>query len=203
MTKQIFLDYNKYLIDNHIECDIISYVKHVNSIIADIDIQFMDELISFMERDSCCIPHTFLVRYGIFKNTKDVLKNTKISLKFNEMINGSNLCAHNIEMIECILCKDKVDYVSVTHNDIETLYLKPDTFKFMLLRSKYEKKYIKYYMLLEKAIKYYQDYQLLYHNISALASLERTIKKQHEILLNMQIRTLTKIDILDEKITFV
>ena len=39
-------------------------------------------------------------------------------------------------------------------------YLHPDAFKICLMRSKNTKIYAKYYLLLEKCIKYFNDYQL-------------------------------------------
>ena len=40
-------------------------------------------------------------------------------------------------------------------------YMTPDTFKYCLMRSKNTNKYAKYYILLEKCIKYYSEYQIL------------------------------------------
>ena len=58
-------------------------------------------------------------------------------------------------------------------------YFHPDAFKLCLMRSLNTKKYSKYYILLEKSIKYYNDYQIL-------------LKEKYNIELKNKIKTIEK-----------
>jgi hypothetical protein len=50
------LEYNIYLVNNKININIIEYVKEVNKLKYNIDIDFIDEFIELVSKDDCCIP---------------------------------------------------------------------------------------------------------------------------------------------------
>lgn len=53
-------DYNNYLIENKENVTIIDYVKQINKILYNIDINFLDKFIELISKNECCIHHTML-----------------------------------------------------------------------------------------------------------------------------------------------
>jgi uncharacterized protein YoxC len=148
MTYSNIPDYNKYLIESKTQIDIIEYVKTVNKIKYNINIDFIDEFIELVSRDECCIHHKMLQKYGIIslnKGTTDI----KRILERNEFEENIDFRLRNVaESAPTGGCTHKIEY-----------YLHPQTFKICLMRSLKTKKYARYYLLLEECIKYYNDYQ--------------------------------------------
>jgi hypothetical protein len=147
MTYSNVTDYNKYLIESKTQIDIIEYVKTVNKIIYNIDIDFIDEFIELVSKDECCIHHSLLQKYGI--------------LTLNEGTHHIRRLLNQYEFIENIDFKlanfgefnkggrgNKIEY-----------YLHPRAFKLCLMRSLKKKKYANYYLLLEECVTYYKNYQ--------------------------------------------
>jgi phage anti-repressor protein len=152
MSHQEIVDLNEHLIRCQANYDIIDYIKRINNLNKQpLDISFMEELLSFIEQDTCCIPHTLLIKYGVFKE-RNASANVKSTLELYEFIENEDFLLRNVSE------QDKKHGGS---NKI-TYYLHPNTFKILLMRSKCEKKYVRYYILLEKCIKYYHDYQIQY-----------------------------------------
>jgi len=59
MTHQAILDYNEHLITHNSNCDILEYIRYINSMYKKpIDLSFMEELLSYIKNNTCCIPHT-------------------------------------------------------------------------------------------------------------------------------------------------
>jgi len=191
MTHQDIVAYNNSLITRSSNCDILEYVRHINSMYKEpIDLSFMEDLLSYVENDTCCIPHTLLVKYGIFKE-KNASQHIKETLELYNMISETNICKHDLEYRLCEICQNDIDSLltnvreqSATSRGVKycnIYYLKPDAFKLILMRSKCEKKYAKYYILLEKAIKYYHDYQLAYKEYIISQRDENIIRLENKI----------------------
>jgi hypothetical protein len=143
-------EYNNYLVVNKIQIDIINYVKTVNKISFNIDISFIDEFIELVNKDDCCIHHNMLQKYGIISggNTTSVIKRL--------------LEQYDMEEYHDFLLYNVVQQKSGSGgSNKKEYYLHPNAFKICLIRSLKTKKYAKYYLLLEKCIKYYNDYQQL------------------------------------------
>jgi len=149
MAVQTPEDYINYLITNNITISLIDFVKELNSQCENIDISFIDELLDLVGKNEICIPHKYLIDYGIITTE-----------------NRSNVIIRVIDQYEAI---ENVDYnlhnvVQVRENRgtvIKKEYtLHPRLFKLCLMRSKNTLKYSKYYIFLEECIKYYTDYQL-------------------------------------------
>ena len=154
MSHQEIIDYNKGLIKCDARCDILEYINHINYMYKNpIDLSFMNELLSFVEQDACCIPHSLLIKYGVFKE-KNASANIKSRLEDYGFI-------ENEDFILLLEVQEKAS-TSRGAKHCNTYYLHPNAFKLMLMRSKCEKKYAKYYILLEKSINYYHDYQIRY-----------------------------------------
>ena len=142
------IEFNERLVENGEEINIITYIKKVNEEFFNIDIDFIDDFIELVNKDECCIPHEMLYKYGVIKtsNSNDILT----LLKQNEFLEESDYVAlRNVPQCSSSLSR-KTEYL-----------LKPDTFKFCLIRAKNTKVYAQYYLLLEKCIKHYNDYQIL------------------------------------------
>lgn len=143
-------EYNTWLIENKQNITIIDYVKQINKILYNIDINFLDEFIELVSKNECCIHHEMLEKYGIinFKSggSKDV---KKLLLQYNlEEIKDFRVGNVSVSAPKGG-CTHKTEY-----------YLHPRAFKMCLMRSKNTKIYAKYYLLLEECIKYFNDYQL-------------------------------------------
>jgi len=137
-------NFNQELLKSNSDITILDYVKKINEQFYKIDISFIDDFISLVKKDECCIHHDMLVKYGVLTNietTKDVRKMIENLTDDEEVGNVS----HREEK-----CSQKINY-----------YLHPRLFKLILIRSKNTKKYARYYLLLEEAISYYNDFQIL------------------------------------------
>ena len=177
---QTIEDFNKSILYDG-KYDLITYVKHINSLsIEPIDLSFMEKFLEYVDLNTCCIPHTLLVDYGVFKE-KNASNHIKETLELYEFKEGEDFLLPNVREF------------NGGRGNKNIYYLKPDTFKFILMRSKCEKKYAKYYLLLEKSIKYYHDYQIIYKDyiisqkddkIDALIAETREIKQLNLELLS-------------------
>ena len=196
--------FNEKLVRNDSRYDLVQYIHKVNELSNNpIDLSFMEELLSFVDKTDCCIPHTLLVKYGAFSE-KNASQNVKTTLELYEMISSMDLCKHIIEYKECANCKDKIDYILLMnvheqnkkHGGSNKImyYLHPRVFKFILMRSKCEKKYAKYYLLLEESIKYYHDYQIMYKEYiisqkdDCINELRKEVKEQSVMIKDQNVK---------------
>ena len=141
-------EYNTYLVNNDIDINIINYVKEVNNFIYNIDISFIDNFLDLVEKDTICIPHEYLIKYGVITTKNDSYTIIRILNQF-EPIENEDYQLHNV-----------VELRTQGGTGIKKEYtLHPRLFKLCLMRSKNTLKYSKYYLLLEECIKYYNDYK--------------------------------------------
>ena len=138
-------EYNNYLVNNDIDINIINYVKKVNNLIYNIDISFIDNFLDLVEEDKICIPHEYLIKYGVITTEKssDIIR----ILNQFEPIENEDYRLRNVAQ--------PVKQGGVSIKKEYTLH--PRLFKLCLMRSKNTLKYAKYYLLLEECIKYYND----------------------------------------------
>ena len=59
------IKFNNDLVESKRNINIIDYVKEINKLSYNIDIEFIDEFIELVEKDQCCIHHNLLQKYGI------------------------------------------------------------------------------------------------------------------------------------------
>jgi hypothetical protein len=146
-------EFNDRLVRQDSRYDLLEYVKQINSLSNEpIDLSFMEELLSFIEQDTCCIPHSLLVKYGVISDNKDASYITKRLLEQYEFKDQIDFKLDNVvELGNNGKHYNKINY-----------FLHPRIFRFCLMRAKNTKLYAKYYLLLEDSIKYYHDYQLMY-----------------------------------------
>ena len=141
--------YNKKLLEENKNIDIISYIKYVAKNIYVINISFMDDLLELIIKDDINIHHNKLVEFGILKlnrGTTDI----KNIIKQNEFIENEDVRVRNVsESASSGGCTHKNEY-----------YFHPDAFEIILMRSKNKKEYAKYYNLCQKCIKHHSNYQL-------------------------------------------
>ena len=130
-------EYNNYLAEKKFNIDIIEYIKEINKLGEyNIDISFFDEFIKLVDENTCCIHPSMLQQYGIPKLSEhNFIDNKKYQLgKFDESPLTRGPYRH-------------------------AFYIHPNIFKICLIHSQTTQVYIRYYILLEKSIKYYKDYQ--------------------------------------------
>ena len=140
-------EYNNYLVNNDIDINIINYVKKVNNLIYNIDISFIDDFLDLVEEDKICIPHEYLIKYGIVTTTRS--NNVLQMLDQFDAIKDKDYRLLNVQQ--------PVKQGGISIKKEYTLH--PRLFKLCLMRSKNTLKYSKYYLLLEECIKYYNDYK--------------------------------------------
>jgi hypothetical protein len=140
-------EYNNHLVDNDIDINIINYVKEVNNLIYNIDISFIDNFLYLVEEDKICIPHEYLIKYGIVTTNRS--NDIMVLLNQFESIENEDYQLRNVPQFR-----------TQGGTGIKKEYtLHPRLFKLCLMRSKNTLKYSKYYLLLEECIKYYNDYK--------------------------------------------
>ena len=133
--------FNEFLVKENIDLTIVEYVIELNEKFYDIDISFINEFMELIHKDKFIIHHNMLNKYGILKVDDNI--------------------GHVTRLFEQYDFKEDVEYIKVpSHSGRETTYfLKPDIFKILLIRTKNTRKYANYYIMLEKAIYYYEKYQ--------------------------------------------
>ena len=149
--------FNEFLVKENIDLTIVEYVVELNEKFYDIDITFINEFMELINKDDFIIHHTMLSKYGVLKVDDNI--------------------GHVTRLFEQYDFKEDVEYRKVpSHSGRETTYfLKPDIFKILLIRTKNTRKYANYYIMLEKAIYYYEKYQNM--------KLSKTIKENNKIKL--------------------
>ena len=89
-------EFNEKLVENNIDIGIIEYVKALNKQFYNINIDFIDDFINLVDKDECCIPQEYLVKYGVLTNIDNSYNvNRLIEQNFLEIL-GSNPM-HNVE----------------------------------------------------------------------------------------------------------
>ena len=170
MTYKSINEYNTYLVENQIQINIIDFVKEVNKLKYNIDISFIDEFIELVSKDECCIHHNMLEKYEII-SLKSGTTDIKRLLKQNEFIENEDFNLRNVAEV-------RKNRGSVIKNEY---YLHPESFKICLMRSLKTRKYAKYYLLLEKCIKYFNDYQIELNNKYIIKLKNKIVDKDDEI----------------------
>jgi hypothetical protein len=187
MARHEIVDFNTSLVRSG-KYDILEYVKHINELNRSnsnyiTDLEFMEELLNFVEQDTCCIPHTLLVKYGIISDNKDTSHITKRLLEQYNFIIDEDFKLDNV-----------VEFKRGGRSHTNNYFLHPRTFKLCLMRAKNTTLYSKYYLLLEESIKYYHDYQLMYKDYiismkdDKIDNLEKKIDDQSKVMSDQNIK---------------
>ena len=138
-------NFNQTLIDDNENITIIDYVKQLNEQFYNIDILFIDDFLTLVDKYECCIHHDMLYKYGVL-NEHDTshVKRLFEHYKF-------------IENVHYVTNPEDGGFKKGYKQQI-TYMLNPDAFKKCLIRSLKTDKYADYFLLLEKCIKYYNEY---------------------------------------------
>ena len=62
-------NFNQKFIDENIDINTIDYVKQMNDKFYNIDISFINDFISLVGKNECCIHHDMLIKYGVLSLT--------------------------------------------------------------------------------------------------------------------------------------
>ena len=147
-SKMQIQNFNQKLIDENVEITIIDYVKLLNYEVYHIDITFINDLLLLIDKDECCISHDMLFKYGIL-NEHDTSHIKRLFEQYNFIEN-----VH-------YTTNPEDGGIKKGYKQQITYMLHPDAFKKCLIRSLKTDKCADYFLLLEKCIKYYNEYQLL------------------------------------------
>ena len=147
MNQQI-QEFNQQLIDDEIELTIIDYVKKLNEQFYDIDISFIDEFIDLVDKDDFVIHHKLLKKYNVLNEDSDISHVLRLFKQYD--------LEEDQDFAPLLGGFD--DNASVKMK--KTYYMSNNTFKLILMRNKNTRKYAQYFILLEKAIKYYNQNQI-------------------------------------------
>jgi phage anti-repressor protein len=162
--------YNNNLVSSKTIINIIDYVKAINKLKYNIDINFIDEFIELVNKDECCIHHNMLQKYNIL-NLKNGSTNIKRILDQYEFIENEDFKLLKVEEFNS----------NGGRGNKNEYYLHPRAFKICLMRSLKTKIYAKYYLLLEECIKYFNEYQIEL-NKKYMITLEEKIKEKDNII---------------------
>ena len=162
--------YNNYLVENQININIIEYVKEVNKIEYKIELNFIDDFIELVSKKECCIHHDMLIKYGV-SSLKGTTNDIKKLLDQNNFLENKDYNLRNVSQV-------RKNRGNVIKNEY---YLHPKAFKICLMRSLKTRKYAEYYLLLEEAIKYCNDYQNLLKENYIIKLKYKIEKKDHKI----------------------
>jgi hypothetical protein len=161
--------YNNSLVDSKTIINIIDYVKAINKLKYNIDIDFIDEFIELVDKDECCIHHEMLQKYGIL-NLKDGTHHIKRILDQYELKINEDFRLAKVGESKRGGCTHKNEY-----------FLHPRAFKICLMRSLKNKQYAKYYLLLEECIKYFNEYQIELNKRYNISLKEKIQEKDNKI----------------------
>lgn len=168
--------FNKSLVDSYNDrYNIIDYIRKINDMYTKpISGIFIDKLIEYIDRDECCIPYTLLGYNNGFEILSDVnlFQRTEKLIKKLELIEGEEYLIRELpDQIQLGTKHSKAEY-----------YFHPYAFKIILIKSINAKLYINYYLLLDRSIKFYSDYQIMYEQmlLSKIHQLERKIASHCE-----------------------
>ena len=165
------IKYNDYLIENDIDHTLIEYLKDANDKFYNYDIKFMEEFMELVDRVDFCISHEYLFEYKVATE--------------------STTTANVLRLLESRGLKEEKDYMPFLeerHRKNGSKYTKiiymltPDAFKKCLIGSAKTDIYSNYFLLLEKIIKYYNQYQLKLNKIERI----RLSKKLDNILIDLK-----------------
>ena len=144
MTHEKMQEYNQLLVSQKIELTLVEYITEANSKLLLVDMEFMEEFMDLVGRDDFCIPHELLYKYGALTER------------------DSHVIKRALEQYEFVEEKDyQVTPTTLRGSVTKNIYmLLPETFKYILIRSLKQRKYADYYLMLEKCVKYYNEYQI-------------------------------------------
>ena len=146
MTQQEIQAYNQKLVIEDEVITIIEYVKKLNEKFYHIDISLIDDFIELVDKEGFIIHHDMLFKYNVL--TKSDSYNVFRMLQSNNFEDG----------VEYALAVEGIDD---GRREKKNYMLTADVFKMLCMRSCKTKKFSHYYILLEKAVKYYNEYQVL------------------------------------------
>ena len=140
-------EFNEKLAQDKKEITIIEYVKELNDLFFNIDISFIDDFLAVVDKDEFTIPHDLLFKY-------EVLAKAETSNNVLRMLESYNF----EDGVDYLLKKIRIDE---GRTEKRISMLSADAFKMLCMRSVKTKKFSHYYIILEKCIKYYNEYEKL------------------------------------------
>ena len=161
--------YNNSLVDFKTIINIIDYVKAINKLKYNIDIDFIDEFIELVDKDECCIHHDMLKKYKVLQLNKGTTHVRDILNQY-DFLENEDFRLSKVRESKRGGCTHKNEY-----------FLHPRAFKICLMRSLKNKQYARYYLLLEECIKYFNEYQIELNKRYNISLKEKIQEKDNKI----------------------
>ena len=162
--------YNKQLIDDKKNPSIVEYVKALNEKFYHIDISFIDDFLKLVGTDECVIPHMMLEKYGVLK----IKDSAQVARKLKDYNLIENM---HYKRVSCKLAGNP----SKGGRPAKKYRLSPDAFKICLMRSLNTMIYAKYFCLLEKCVKFFNDLHLE-RNLIYRVSMKKLVKQKDKTI---------------------
>jgi hypothetical protein len=165
-----YIEFNNAIVDsNNTHYDLLKYVHKINRLSKDpINISFMEDLIKYIDQDACIIPHDLLIKYGVIDKYNS-------SVVIRDLLNQDVYKFVENKDFELAGFREIKFYGGVIRE--RNYLLHPRTFKLLLMSSNKTMRYARYYLLLEEAVKYYNEYVNLCKN-SKIEHLTKKIEEQ-------------------------
>ena len=134
IDKKIINEFNKSLVDNKKEINIIEYGKIINKLTDNIDLSFLEVFIGLVDKEDFCIDAIKIYELKIFENINIKDKNGN-DIGFHTGCFFKNILKNYKENIDFILV-DKSTSIKKGPKTIKTYILTPNCFKKILMRNR-------------------------------------------------------------------
>ena len=141
-TQEMISQLNATLVNEQPDITVLDYVKLLNEKIFNIDISFVNDFIELVDKEDFIIHHQLLEKYGVI-TIKDTFYVKRL-----------------LEQYEFEEGKDYITKPPKSGGGLD-YFLKGEIFKMILMRARNTRKYADYFILLEKCVKYYNDFEKL------------------------------------------
>ena len=154
MAQQQIQEFNEQLVGADENITIIDYIQKVAKKFYDqIEISFMQDFMEIVGKEDFCIHHEMLIKYGTLAEGTDAYNIQRLLNQYKFKINVD----YKKEQGHCL----KVEAIKTTRCDKITFWLTPDAFKLILMWGQNIRDYAYYYILLEKCVRHYNEYEKL------------------------------------------
>ena len=149
---------------------IIEYIELAIKVInANFDLSFAKDLHGMVPQKTCCVPHEYLVKYGVFSAGNEGKDTLRVIQQYG-FVEGVDYC----------LLGNVAEQKGRGGHNKKSYLLHPRAFKICLMRAKNTQKYAIYYILLEECIVYYKDCQNALKNQYIITMTSRNIEVVRE-----------------------
>ena len=185
MVFQTIQELNKYYAENCAKLEIYEYIQKLHdTFYQNVDLSFMEYFLSYIEQDGQFVidAQESLYKFGAIASNKNTSKDILKTLQRSGLIENEDY-----KVLTGTVAPVKRTSRGGANGNANKYMLTPDAFKKVLLdvhNHTLRKKHIDYYLFLEKTIKYFQDYSIMYKDYilsgkdKKLDEMKHTLDKQ-------------------------